>query len=369
MRYLIPGLLALAVSTPAFAQAFNLDVGINTTYPIPSAAYGAGAGQPGTWNAVLPTAGTTPLVTITGSASSVTIAATSGTAYQSNANPGPMGDDANLMRDVSDPGFGATWTFSGLAAGDYKLYTYAWAPDNPLFKSVVNVAGSSDPAQTIGGNWPAGGQTLGITYALHHVTIVSGGTIAMTITVAGGGSFASLNGFQVVPDVGSFTSFCVPGSGGVMTCQCGNPNGAGVGCANTGSSGASLAASGTPSLAADTVLLTASSMHSGSACIFLQGNALAAGVSTVFGAGIRCTGGSLKRLYTKSISGGVASAPSGADPSVSARSAALGDTITPGSTRYYQTYYRDPNLVNPGGGCPTTATFNITSGQIVVWSQ
>lgn len=170
--------------------------------------------------------------------------------------------------------------------------------------------------------------------------------------------------FDVVPP-SSITTFCVPGASGVMPCACANPNGAGVGCGNTGGPGGALAASGTPSVASDSILLAGSGMFSGSACVFLQGNAVTAG-GTTFGAGIRCAGGSLKRLYVKPVSGGAASAPTGADPSVSARSAALGDVITSG-LRWYQIHYRDPGLLNPGGTCPAIATFNVTAGQSIDW--
>jgi hypothetical protein len=61
---------------------------------------------------------------------------------------------------------------------------------------------------------------------------------------------------------------------------------------------------------------------------------------------------------------GTAVAPVGADLSVHAQSAALGDTITAGSTRYYQTYYRDPAVL---GACASNLTFNVSDGQSVGW--
>jgi len=56
--------------------------------------------------------------------------------------------------------------------------------------------------------------------------------------------------------------------------------------------------------------------------------------------------------------------PGGGDPSVSARSSTLGDTIGAGTTRFYQTYYRDPSVL---GGCAATSTFNVSNGQAIVW--
>jgi hypothetical protein len=161
--------------------------------------------------------------------------------------------------------------------------------------------------------------------------------------------------------------FCVPGVGNVMACPCGNPQqpaGSTRGCNNSAATGGALLQSGgAASLASDSVVFTSSGEKPSATTVFLQGNAsLASGV--VFGQGVRCNSGVLKRLYVKSASGGVASAPSGGDPSVSARSAALGDAIAPGSHRYYSAYYRDANVL---GGCPSTSTFNASQGQDVTW--
>ena len=93
--------------------------------------------------------------------------------------------------------------------------------------------------------------------------------------------------------------------------------------------------------------------------IFLQGDTVIA--PTPFGGGLRCAGGVLRRLYVKSASGGSISAPQFGDPSISARSATLGDTIPLGATRIYQVYYRDSNL----GFCP--GGFNVTNALLVAW--
>ena len=83
--------------------------------------------------------------------------------------------------------------------------------------------------------------------------------------------------------------------------------------------------------------------------------------------GVRCTWGSFKRLFTKSAVGGSITAPNfnGGDPAVSARSAALGDTILAGQSRWYLVYYRDPIVL---GGCPSTSSFNATQTGEVTWS-
>jgi len=82
------------------------------------------------------------------------------------------------------------------------------------------------------------------------------------------------------------------------------------------------------------------------------------------GQGVRCITGSLKRMYLKAAVAGSISAPGPNDPSISARSAALGSPIPPGEHRYYGVYYRDPIIL---GGCPAGSGFNITQQLDVLW--
>src|SRR5262245_17680935 len=198
---LLATVLALALGPAARAQAINIDV--HDVFGTPASTFGAAAAQPGTWNNVPPTLGTTALVDIAGQATAVTINAAGMAAAYSHDNAGTSGDDQALMDDLSNPSpAGATWTIAGLAPGNYVLYTYGWAPDNVLFVSRITVTGSIDGPQNVGGAWP-NGYVQGVTHARHRVTVAPGGTISMFITAAGGGSFGSLNGFQVVPDGGT----------------------------------------------------------------------------------------------------------------------------------------------------------------------
>jgi len=88
----------------------------------------------------------------------------------------------------------------------------------------------------------------------------------------------------------------------------------------------------------------------------------------VFGQGVRCAGGALRRLYVKTaVAVGITAPDFGAgDPSASARSAALGDAIIAGQSRWYLVYYRDPTVL---GGCPSSSTFNVSQGLIALWSS
>jgi hypothetical protein len=163
---------------------------------------------------------------------------------------------------------------------------------------------------------------------------------------------------------GEFTSFCQPGVDAIA-CPCQNPPSLpGRGCDNSsGTGGAALGITGDPSIFGDTVVMQASFMKPTATCIFLQGSALA---NAVFGQGVRCTGGTLKRLYVKQAVGGAATAPGIADPSISARSAELGDPLSMGITRYYSVYYRDPFVL---GGCTAAQTFNTTQTVGMIWKD
>jgi hypothetical protein len=110
----------------------------------------------------------------------------------------------------------------------------------------------------------------------------------------------------------------------------------------------------------DSVVLTAQYMLPTALCIFGQGSSSFVS-GTSFGDGIRCATGSLLRLAVKAASGGAASFPTGADPSITERAAQLGGPIASGDRRFYYTYYRDPASF----GC--TATFNSTNTVMVQW--
>jgi hypothetical protein len=159
---------------------------------------------------------------------------------------------------------------------------------------------------------------------------------------------------------GAIVAYC-SGDGSVPTpCPCGNAGAAEHGCASSQNpSGAQLSATGTTS--PDTVVLTAAGELPAALSVFMQGDAnVPAGI--VFGDGVRCVGGTIKRLAIRNASQGVVSFPGPGDPPISARSAALGDPIAPGSNRYYQTYYRDPSP----GFC-SGATFNVTNAIRIAW--
>jgi hypothetical protein len=185
----------------------------------------------------------------------------------------------------------------------------------------------------------------GTTYTNIHSSMHTGGEIRGTDVLA--------------PAVG--TNFCF-GDGTIAPCPCGNSGAAGHGCENSATTGGALLnASGHTS--PDNVVLIATNEKPSALSIFLQGNLLIS--PTVYGDGLRCAGGQLKRLGNKNATGGAVAYPEGAELPITTRSAALGDTIAPGSTRWYQVYYRDPDPVF----CPVPAgsTFNISNGVEILW--
>ena len=181
-------------------------------------------------------------------------------------------------------------------------------------------------------------------------------------TGAGSPPIVDIGAYEIPNTLYGF--FCAGDGTLGSACPCGNTGAAGRGCLNSDlfSQGALLVAAGTSN--PDTLVLTASDMLASVTCVFLQGNQQNTN-GVVFGDGVRCVAGSLKRLFIKSVSAGSASAPGAGDPSLSARSAALGDTIAPGTQRYYQVYYHDPDL----NFCPAPQgnTWNVSSGVIVNW--
>jgi hypothetical protein len=114
---------------------------------------------------------------------------------------------------------------------------------------------------------------------------------------------------------------------------------------------------GVASLSNDSEVLRGSQMPDSTA-LYLQGTAQQpGGAGIAFGDGLRCVFGTVVRLGTKTNSGGASQYPGPSDPSLSVR----GGVTAPGSTRFYQVWYR-----NAASFC-TTDTFNLTNGLTITW--
>lgn len=161
----------------------------------------------------------------------------------------------------------------------------------------------------------------------------------------------------------AFCPICFADGALSLECPCGNTGWIGRGCNNSAATGgAQLTGSGSTS--PDTVVLTSSGELASALSIFLQGDSVRPQPAT-FGDGLRCIGGTLTRLYVTNAVLGTASSPRVGEPPITARSAALGDPIAPGSSRGYQVYYRDPDVAF----CPEPRgnTWNVSSGVTITW--
>jgi hypothetical protein len=173
------------------------------------------------------------------------------------------------------------------------------------------------------------------------------------------------------------TAYCFPGEGGIRACTaCAPPNppsAHGRGCDNYGqhTGGAQLTATGTASVSADTVVLTSSFENDIAFTILLQGTVTS---NSVFGAGIRCVAGNLRRIYNgpagSSVNGDAAGEfhrPGPAD-GTSVHQASLNHGYDIGAnvpvTLYYLAYYRDPAA---SAHCGSTATFNASQSGSMNW--
>jgi hypothetical protein len=154
-----------------------------------------------------------------------------------------------------------------------------------------------------------------------------------------------------------FTSFC-HGDGSGTSCPCGNNAavGSGTGCLSSIGIGGALAGAGTASISNDTFTLNGTGMPNSSALYFQGTTQTAGGLGSAFGDGLRCAGGSVIRLGTKTNVGGSSSYPAGSLPiSVKGADAA-------GDVRTYQCWYR-----NAAAFC-TPSTFNLTNGLQATWA-
>jgi len=159
----------------------------------------------------------------------------------------------------------------------------------------------------------------------------------------------------VVPEAGS--AYCA-GDGSASSCPCGNASfaGANQGCRHSLLVGANLNAVGTASIASDSLLLRADSMPN-TPMIFLQGSAAAgADAGAVFGDGLLCVGGTIRRLGAKLNTLGWSSYPLPGDPPVSVKGGA-----SPGVTLHYQAWFRDGAAYCSGG------TWNLSNALALTW--
>jgi hypothetical protein len=149
------------------------------------------------------------------------------------------------------------------------------------------------------------------------------------------------------------------GDGSGTPCPCGNHSqaGEGEGCRNSLGRGALVALAGTPSVSNDTSTLEGEKMPNAPALYFQGTTRINGGAGSVFGDGLRCAGGTVIRLATKTNVLGHSQFPEGNDLPLSVAGA-----VTPGALRTYQIWYR-----NAADFC-TADTFNLSNGLELVWA-
>jgi hypothetical protein len=95
-----------------------------------------------------------------------------------------------------------------------------------------------------------------------------------------------------------------------------------------------------------------------SSVLYFQGTAqTAAGAGSIFGDGLRCAGGTIIRLGSKTNVGGSSSYPTVGNVPISIKGANVA-----GNVREYQCWYRNAAVF-----C-TPSTFNLTNGVETTWS-
>jgi hypothetical protein len=240
-----------------------------------------------------------------------------------------------------------TWTSTCTASVTISLCI---APGNDTKMAVYNGAGCpTGAAIACDDDFCGAGNTSQVT-----INATAGSTYSIQIGMWPGW-LPSLGAVQIITPCGAATGtpYCF-GDGTGAACPCGNNGSAGQGCASSVSpGGALLNATGTASIASDSVVLHGSSMPN-SSCLYFQGTTQ---IAAAFGDGIRCAGGSVIRLGTKTNAGGSSQYPAAGDQPVSVRGA-----VTAPGTRNYQVWYR-----NAAAFC-TPSTFNLTNGMSIVWS-
>ncbi len=142
-------------------------------------------------------------------------------------------------------------------------------------------------------------------------------------------------------------SYCF-GNGTAAGCPCGNISTTEVGCANSSGVGALLTSTGSSSLGlADLSFISTDLMPGQTAILFEGTSVLGGGNGSLFGDGLRCAGGALRRrgYRTPDAAGGSTWLPG-----------TMGNTLwMPGDTRQFQVWYSDM------AGSPCSTGFNTSN--------
>jgi len=153
------------------------------------------------------------------------------------------------------------------------------------------------------------------------------------------------------------SAYCL-GDGSATPCPCGNASATSdqAGCLNSLNLAGRLVALGGASISADSLVLRGSGMPDSSALFFQGTTPQSGGAGAVFGDGLRCAAGNVRRLAIRMNTSGSSALPSNGSASLS-----IVGGITAPTTAYYQVWYR-----NSATFC-SASTFNLTNALSVAW--
>jgi hypothetical protein len=362
-RILIPSSL-IALASLAHAEQF---LAVSTSGgPIPA----VGAGGGGTYPTLLPPHPAVSQITLTHEVGTIYAVIIDGLQYDSAGDlqavlRDPAGVGHNIFvrsgfnGSVSNTGdfTGGSYNFSNFGNGNGAAFPGTLGVDIPGGQYQQDFGNSGAPPAP----WPDGSAGV-FNVPLNSIHSSLAGTWSLEIYDWDNEIVGSFTGWKLSGERPSIAPFCFGDGTQAVACPCNNSGSIGHGCQNSlGTGGSLLTAAGvfTP----DSIVLTATGETNTALSIFIQGSL---GNPLVFGDGLRCFSGTTKRLYVKNAAGGTVVAPALGDPSITARSAALGFPIPHAAGLVYQVFYRDanPNFCTAAQG---GSTFNISNALRIVW--